>query len=228
MSIVKTKWIKLKFDCSLSEMIKRLRIFNFNPECGSGFEIINIKEERIEARFIERVVYKEIIEDPFGNPEHYEFTRYNIFKFYLLPLKKDRFLIVLLNPPRSLKPFVNALTNVLVDNIFVSFIDFDVLKISKALASSPWIANLLLRKVKVLGSLLEGRASAKIYLQSNGNVLNDLTEAFPNFKPIIEKASFQFLFDGKLETCELSSSGSLSIADHLVDHAVSIVSGQFD
>ncbi|WP_156811248.1 hypothetical protein [Cupriavidus sp. USMAHM13] len=221
--MAKTKWIEMHLDLGVRALAARLAESAFTLESGLGFELLEVRSKRIEARFIERFVQRETLEDPFGEIRHVESVRYNIFRFYLLAISGGRYLIVLIDPPRSVRSFVTVLSDVVETGMSVEAVRFDVLALLNVLRAAPQAGHLVVRKVKAAGALLGGHASVRLELQSQGNASDDLRAAFPKFKPVIDRVCFQFVHEGKGEAGELSASGTLAVSDHLMETFVGLL-----
>lgn len=223
MAMAKTKWIEMHLSLGVRALAARLAKSAFTLESGLGFEMLEVRGKRIEARFIERFVQRETLEDPFGEVRHIESVRYNIFRFYLLVVRGDRYLIVLIDPPRSVRSFITMLSDVVEVGMSVEAVRFDVLALLNVLRTAPQIGHLVVRKVKGTGALLGGRASVRLELQSQGNASDDLRAAFPKFTPVIERVCFQFVHEGVGEVGELSASGTLAVSDQLMETFVGLL-----
>ncbi|WP_367351797.1 hypothetical protein [Achromobacter animicus] len=223
MATAKTKWIELNADLGMRAIAARLSKAPFTLHNSLGFELLEARGKRLEARYIERFVQHESVVDPFGHVQQVETVRYTIFRFYLLVLEEGRYVMVLINAPRSVRSFVDAFSSVLNAGMSVAVSRFDVLSLMHIIRSAPGIGNLTVRKIKASGPILDGQASVRLELQSRGNASDDLRKAFPKLNAVVERVCFQFFHDGAVESGELSSSGVLAISEHLVDLFVDLM-----
>ncbi|MCQ0034201.1 hypothetical protein [Burkholderia glumae] len=221
--MAKTKWIEMHLGLGVRALAARLAESAFTLDRGLGFELLEVRNKRIEARFIERFIQRETLEDPFGEVRHVESVRYNIFRFYLLAISSGHYLIVLIDPPRSVKSFVTILSDAVEAGMSIEALRFDVLTLLNVLRVAPDVGNLIVRKVKAVGDILGGHASARLELQSLGNATDDLHAAFPKFSAVIERVCFQFVHEGSEESGELSASGTLAVSEHLIDTFVALL-----
>ncbi|MXN76426.1 hypothetical protein GR157_16990 [Burkholderia sp. 4701] len=221
--MAKTKWIEMHLALGVRALAARLAASAFTLDSGLGFELLEVRSKRIEARFIERFIQRETLEDPFGEVRQVESVRYNIFRFYLLAVSNGRYLIVLIDAPRSVRSFVTILSNTVEPGMSVEAVRFDVLALLNVLRAAPEVGNLVVRKVKAVGTILGGHASVRLELQSQGNASDDLQAAFPKFSAAIDRVCFQFVHQGVGESGDLSASGSLAISEHLIDTFVALL-----
>ncbi|MDR5826259.1 hypothetical protein P9250_00115 [Caballeronia sp. LP006] len=228
MAMAKTKWIEMHLTLGVRALAARLGKSTFNLDSGLGFEVIDVREKRIEARFIERFVQRETLEDPFGEVSQVESVRYNIFRFYMLALSDGRYMIVLIDAPRSVRSFVTLLSNVIDSSMSVEAVRFDLLALLNVLGTAQEVNNLVVRKVKAVGAILSGQASVRLELQSQGDASHDLRSAFPKFKASIERVSFQFIYEGGSESGELSASGTLAVREYLIEKFVALIIPELD
>lgn len=226
--MTKTKWIEMHLGLGVRAVAARMAKSAFSVDSGMGFELVRVRSKQIEARFIERFVQRETIEDPFGEVQHVESVRYNIFRFYLLAVSGNRYLLVLIDPPRSVRSLVTLLSDSVGAGMSVEALRFDVLEMLNVIRASPEVAHLVVRKVKAVGAILGGRANVRLELQSQGSANDDLQAAFPNLSPVIERISFQFVHDGEGEVAELSAAGALAASEHLIETFVWLIVSALD
>ena len=71
------QWFKVKWSVTMPQLAKKLtELFSFNENEINGFIIDRVRENFIEARYIEKVEYQDIVKDPFGKETYYNRISY--------------------------------------------------------------------------------------------------------------------------------------------------------
>lgn len=60
------RWLKAQWPISMKTLGRRLKAKEFNGDATHGFVIDRLRDDLLEARYVERVEYTETITDPFG------------------------------------------------------------------------------------------------------------------------------------------------------------------
>lgn len=105
----RVKWLAGSWPLSMRQLAQRIRADVLTPERMSGFLVTRVRENSIEARFIEKIVSEETITDPFENEIRFERISYieTAFRF------SDEFPEVeLRNAPRSIGPFSSRVSQI--------------------------------------------------------------------------------------------------------------------
>lgn len=103
----KFKWIKLNNRFTTSETVEKLMRDPFTEEKGKGFIFDKSRTSHFHARFIEKIISEDRISNLYGNSTAVERIEYRVTSFSF----DEQYTPVLLidNPPRTLKPFAQAL-----------------------------------------------------------------------------------------------------------------------
>lgn len=210
------RWFYAEWPIEIRELSERLKLRSFNPETGHGFIINRIRDEYLEAKYIEKIEYTDVVVDPFGNELNFERIE---FRQTLFRVTKDSPGLEIIDAPRSVQSLMNRLSETVDFEIAINSVLVDVLAWSKHLekvCSSKFEVNSL-----QIGSLeVESGINAKIVLKGS----HDVRAASSNFtndkKHIIEKLQLQLPNPYKGNII-LSTSGSAtinyeSLADQLI------------
>ncbi|CAI0872480.1 hypothetical protein [Serratia grimesii] len=103
----KVKWIILNSRFSLNETIEKLMSDPFTEEKGKGFIFDKSRDSHFHGRFVEKVISEDKVSTLYGDITTIERVEYRTTSFTV----DKRFSPVALidNPPRTLKPFAQAL-----------------------------------------------------------------------------------------------------------------------
>ncbi|MFC5864650.1 hypothetical protein ACFPT7_20240 [Acidicapsa dinghuensis] len=121
----RVKWLAGSWPISVRQLAQKIRADVLTPEKMSGFLVTRVRENSIDARFIEKIISEEMITDPFGNEISFERTSYieTAFRF-----SNEFPEVELLNPPRSIGPFTSRMLQICNFEAAWSNLNVDVLE----------------------------------------------------------------------------------------------------
>lgn len=103
----KVKWLKIESPFPMNSMAELLSGDSFSEEKGRGFLLSKVREDLLNGKFVEKILYEDKILSLYGEESVIERVEYKITEF---SFHKDSYPIaVITNPPRTLKPFANSL-----------------------------------------------------------------------------------------------------------------------
>ncbi|MCE0812928.1 hypothetical protein [Buttiauxella sp. S04-F03] len=119
----KVKWIILNSRFSISETIEKLMNDPFTEHKGKGFIFDKSRKSNFHGRFIEKVISEDKVSNLYGDITTIERIDYRTTSFSI----DEQFSPVVLidNPPRTLKPFAQALVRNLGLGVSLEEIDVD-------------------------------------------------------------------------------------------------------
>lgn len=204
----RTKFLTAEWPLSLQTIGNRLKARAFSEHDREGFIVDRLRQRSIEARFIEKVVTSESVEDPFGNTESFERTLYKQVKFVLATEYPQ---IHLIDPPRSVKLFINRLAQVM---------DFQVAIDSVQIRPEEWIEGLIASGLDLERNGAElsevsvsEHTSAKIVFHSKKDIAHDIEDFLAGRAFSIDRIAVLFT-DGRLKVqAQLSSDGSAKFSN---------------
>lgn len=103
----KVKWLRIESPFPMSAMAEKLSGDSFTEEKGRGFILNKVRKDQLNGKFVEKVIYEDKILSLYGEDNIVERIEYKVTEFLF---NADSYPIaVIVNPPRTLKPFANAL-----------------------------------------------------------------------------------------------------------------------
>jgi hypothetical protein len=142
----------------------------FSESSSTGFIVDSIRPSSLQARFIQRKIFKEIFFDPFGNQKEIERTEYQQISFRLLPSSPH---LEIINPPRNLNLLINRLGELTGGKAAIYPPEIEIKKWLNALslkASTCKITGLLISNLQ-----LSSTSVAKILLRGTEDVQGQLS-----------------------------------------------------
>jgi hypothetical protein len=209
------KWFNIKCNLTFDSLIKKLNSFPYKEDNQIGFDVLEIQPRMIFARYIECQNIIEELHHPFGGVEKVSSIKYIIFKFEIVPLNGDNFLIKVINPPGSLKGFVKTLYGLLQDDFFISKVRIDVEDCFSSLIKSSSTRRYSVEQLLVSSIPFGKKTVATIRLKSTDNAYSEFKKRHTGKKYKIEKIGVMLRFNAEWERVVISSSGLIACTSGL-------------
>lgn len=119
------RWLRAEWPLSIRTLGKRLKAKAFGPEVSHGFVIDRIRDDLLEARYIERIEYTETVTDPFGEELSFERIEYRQSGFRATAFGSG---LELRDPPRSIQPLMNRLSEAADFEVAITAQSIDVME----------------------------------------------------------------------------------------------------
>lgn len=123
--MMRARWLAVESKMSLRTLAARMRAYTFTDGSHDGFLLDRTREDRIEGRYIEKLVFQETIPDPFGRELTFDRVTYRQVQFSIYRSFPQ---LELRNAPRGMQAFMTKL---------LELCDFD-------LASWPFTVDVML------------------------------------------------------------------------------------
>lgn len=203
------RWYLLTFDCSFSSLAERIIAKEFKDGNACGFDIGDATRNRISSRYIHVDKVTNVISHPYGAKEEHELTLYTVFNFEIYLVSKNKAVLKIINPPSSLKGFVNTMVSLCNNEFTISKIMFDVEHVYAWLLLYKDINRCVVSKVFVSGISIDSKSSAKISISSEGDAFSALKSKYKKNDYILDKIQVRCRYKSEDNNLSVSSSGSL-------------------
>lgn len=213
MALQRIKWNQIKIKKSLKQIEELLACNPYGPQSERGFVDIKVEDEILRATFSEQYNRSIEIVDPFGGVLKQEIIDYNHIKFMLSPLKRSHYLLSVINPPKTIKSFVDFMQEITDFSIYFSTLNIDINVFIETLKRTRHVTLLKAGRVKASGITVNDNSKASIELVSKANALNDIETLTASRKYSLDKIKASAHIDDKVVSFELSKSGSISISE---------------
>jgi hypothetical protein len=77
----RVRWLEAQWPVAMRTLASRLKARSFSADNNDGFIIERVRDTFLEGRFFEKVVFEEIVRDPFGNEDTFERLTYREVEF---------------------------------------------------------------------------------------------------------------------------------------------------
>jgi hypothetical protein len=205
------RWLGAQWLTSLAALTSKMKANAFTQEKHDGFVVERVRDSFVEARFIEKLIFKETIFDPFGNEEVFDRISYRQVEFSLFA---DFPNIELVEPPRSTHAYVSKLLELSDFSLSISSLHVNLLDWLEELQTRV-DRTFIIDSHQIAGFEIETGIIAKALLKGE----KDVREALINFadgRPyILEKLQARVQLDRKVVSVHLANNGSAKISEEV-------------
>lgn len=203
----RVRWLSAKWPVSMEILGEKMKAQLFTPDSFDGFVIERIRENFIEAHFIEKLIYKETITDPFGKDEILDRVAYRNIDFTLF---SDYPNIELRNSQRSTKEFVSKLLELCDFSLSITPVSVNLLDWVQSI-QEEMKEKLLVDSIQVSGLEVEEGVSAKVLLKGNRDVREAMQHLSVKKKFTLEKVQVKVTIGNQTVPVHLVNTGFVKI-----------------
>lgn len=214
------RWFQVRWPSSIRVLAKRIAKRTFNEESGHGFLIDRVRDDFLEARYVEKIEYTDLVTDPFGNELQFERVE---FRNTLFRASSSEPGLELINPPRSVQSLMNRLSEAVDFEVAISPVTLDVLKWAKLFQQSGGVSadidSLQIGALEIDKGIL-----AKVIIKGDRDVRAACDALTLERNYAIEKAQLRFVNSHRRGTIVLAGTGSATISsDVLADDILALL-----
>lgn len=201
------RWLKAEWPTSIRILAKRMRQQEFTEGRASGFILDRVREDSLEARFIERYEYTETVSDPYGKELTFDRLEFRQTAFQVTPAWPG---LELLDAPRSTQSLVSGLLEACNFELSLAPIDVNVLvwadEIQRALGADAVIDSL-----QVAALMVADGVKAKVLIKGDRDVRAACKELVQGRKHLLEKLQMRVAVGGARTTVVLTNVATAKI-----------------
>ena len=186
--MMRLKWLELFTDYTTANLAQLLSEHSFNESSLFGFELIDVAQRKIIARFVQQETITETSQNPFGEHVATTYVRYTRFDFRILK-NSSQHVLCIHSPPRSLRNFLSALNRALNGGCAVGELTVDICAFIKLARN-----NLSSKGVKVVQAVyfdvpLTNESTCKVQIASERDAISDFEAKLVSGR--LERATIQ-------------------------------------
>lgn len=134
------RWYQAEWPTTIRTLAKRIKAKAFNDNASEGFVIDRVRDDFLEARYVERLVYTDHVLDPFGRELTFERVEFRQVSFRVSAGWPG---LELVDAPRSSQSLVSQLSEATDFTVAIVPLSVDVLKWAHALQEEMGITALV-------------------------------------------------------------------------------------
>ncbi|WP_159879086.1 hypothetical protein [Aquitalea denitrificans] len=201
------RWFNAEWPTSIRTLAQRIKSRSFDNDSGHGFFIDRVRDDFLEARYIEKIQYTDVVVDPYGEELKFDRIEFQQTMFKMLSSSPG---LELIDPPRNVQALMNRLSEVADFGVAITPARANVLSWSTLLQEGERIISMI-DSVQIGALELEPRIIAKITIKGDHqDVRTACAEFVQDKKHLVEKIQLR-LASPYRGTVILSSNGSATI-----------------
>lgn len=203
------RWAVANWPVSIRTLGSRLKALPFTTDSLDGFSVERIRDDYLDATYIEKITTQEVVADPFGKEEVIQRISYKRSSFALYA---DFPNLEIRSTARSSRDLTNKLLEVC--NFKLSLVVPSVNPVKwiecllPSLESAPLIDSLQISALDV-----EPGVTAKVLLKGTKDVREALGHLAQRKTYSLDKIQAKIMLDSRQTTIQLSSNGSAKFGD---------------
>ena len=210
------RWFQVKWPTSIRTLAGRIKTRTFEGESGHGFFIDRVRDDYLEARYVERIQYTDVVVDPFGRELTFERVEFRQTLFRASSAAPG---LELIDPPRNVQALMNRLSETVDFEVAITPAVVDVLSWSAVLQKICGVSSVV--DSLQIGALdIEPGIVAKVVIKGDKDVREACTALTQNRRFAMEKIQLR-LASPHRGNLVLSSGGSAALSsEDSIEHLI--------
>ncbi len=201
------RWLEADWPVAIRSLSKSMRQNSFKLENRSGFLLDRIRDDFLEARYIERFEFQETVSDPFGKEVTFERLEYRQTAFRATATWPG---LELIDPSRSVQQLLSELIEASDFSVSLAPLNVDVLKWAEGIQQT-FGGMLTISSIQVGGLKLGDSATAKVVIKGDKDVREACQTITGNRPHILEKLQFRIAIGSTSATVLLANNATAKI-----------------
>lgn len=201
------RWFQVEWPTPIRSLANRIKLRSFDGESGHGFLIDRVRDDFLEARYVERVEYTDVVVDPFGKELTFERVE---FRQTLFRASSSSPGLELIDPPRNVQALMNRLSEAVDFEVAITPATVDVLSWSTLLQDVGGVSSVL-DSLQIGALEIEPGIVAKMVIKGDRDVRTACAALTQDRKFAVEKIQLR-LANPHRGTVLLSSVGSAALS----------------
>lgn len=204
MRAIRFKVFLLRINAGLDELNSLMSKAPFNPEYGSGIEVLHPVEGLFSAKYHEQSTLVSDLTDVYGNTLQNTVVQYLSFRFYIREKASNLFEVIIESPPQSMRGFTGALRRILPVPFAFEGSKIDVYAWYKGLQALGDVTSIRAIKAQTALANLDGDSAFKVAVESSSDAIGKTEKLVGDKKVILDKVKVSLYYDASERTLELT------------------------
>lgn len=214
---MKSKWLKITIPVDIFSLSEKLHYCAYKTGMDSGFELLSYDDSQLTAKYFERHIEKEVIEDPFGEVSEVEMIRYQTIDFSIFSFERDNAVLMIENPPRSVKGLIHALSQSIGFGFFVEVLSLNIHIFISFLKKTFGGSSVKVLSLRANNIRLTEKTTGAIDVVSIGDALSDVSNFFNKNEVKVVKAKMSIFTGNSRSMLSVSDTGHLIFSEELLE-----------
>lgn len=205
------RWLKIIIPITLRVLSEKMLSNQYTDDSGKGFLLSSTISNRVSGKYIEKIINKSTVIDPFGNETESVTTDYYVLNFTF----DDSNYLEIKNPPRSMKKFISNLRDLVGLGLEVSEVSIDPLEWVNNIENSMF--PVVVKHISASGIVVPKNALAKISISGEKDIRDEFDSMIGSKHRKIDSIKFISSYDDRQVTAELTNTGAIKFSGHTHD-----------
>jgi hypothetical protein len=195
------RWLNAEWPMTTRTLAKRIRQQEFGEGRANGFILDRVRDDALEARFVERYEYTETVSDPYGKELTFERLEFRQAAFRATASWPG---IEIVDAPRSTQSLVSSLLEACNFELSISPINVNVMEWANELQHALG-ADALIDSLQIAALVVAEGVKGKVLLKGDKDVRAAYKALVHGRSHLLEKLQLRMLFQGTGCTVTLSN-----------------------
>ena len=211
MRTIRFKVFLLRIDATMDELNKLMSAAPFDPDYGSGVELLAPVKKMLSAKYHEQNTLISDLTDVYGNALQNTVIQYLSFRFYIREKELNVYEIIAESPPQSMKGFTTTLRRILPKLFAFEGAKLDVYDWFKKLDKLEKITTLKAVKTQTALVNLDGDSAFKVAVESRSDAVGKTEKLVGDQKLVLDKIKASLYYETSERTLELTRSYGVAL-----------------
>lgn len=200
--MIKAKWLYSELPVPLCQLSKLMKEHQYTESSGTGFLLSTSSASKLAGKYIEKIVQKTLVEDPFGGVSEIESISYYTCQFNW---SSESNYMYISEPPRSLRKFSNKLHCLTGLGLVLSEVN---------VAPERWLGliedcadSIRILQISSYGIRTSQSSAAKILVAGTKDVREAFSSMVADKRYLVDSIKFEAEFESLVVKGELTKSG---------------------
>lgn len=201
------RWLKAEWPMNIRTLAKCIRQQEFTEDRSSGFILDRVRDDVLEARFVERYEYTETVSDPYGKELTFDRLEFRQTSFRATSEWPG---LELINAQRSTQSLISGLLEATRFELAVSPIDVNVLVWADELQRALGV-EVVIDSLQVAALMIADGIKAKVMLKAEKDVRAACKEMVQERPHVLEKLQLRINLGGIRMTVVLTNGAGAKV-----------------
>jgi hypothetical protein len=217
--VTRVRWLEASWPCSMRTLASRLKGRSFSAQTNDGFLIERVRDTFIEGRYFEKVVFEEVVRDPFGVEQTFERLTYREVEFMFSSQYPQ---VELRRFPRNLQAFVTRTAEATEFATTFLALQLDVFTWADSIRS-VYPKQFRIDLAQLSDVLIEENVLAKMVLSSQRDIRAAFTRFINRRQHTVDRIQIKLQYADELLSFQLATDGTVRSPDPLPNDVLETV-----
>lgn len=201
------RWLEAEWPLQIATLVARLNARKFSASTPSGFIVDRVRDEFVEARYVERYEYSETTTDPFGLETSIDRVEYRQCAFRMDMAWPG---LEIMDGPRSAQGLISQLVEICDFSLSICPLSIDLFEWTGAFVKA-FTGEVCIESIQIGALEVNEQVFAKMILKGEGDLRKSFHELTLGRRHIVEKLQLRVGREGLRALIVISNNATLKI-----------------